>query len=207
MKKLLLSLTLVALAAAGASAQEENFGTQRKGKHEHGMALEKLNLTDKQKADIEKINVDFKNRMVNLKKEDDISVKEWNSRKETLRKQRRTEIQAVLTNEQKEQLKKMHQEGRAKQKHSSEERLEMMKDKLGLSNEQTAKIKELQSGFHNKIKSIRENESLAAADKKEQIRQVLKENHKKIESVLTEDQIEKLKELKQNRQGKKKVVG
>jgi hypothetical protein len=68
-----------------------------------------------------------------------------------------------------------------------------MKSTLGLTDEQSKKLKESQAGFQDKIKSIRENQSLSEDQKREQVRAIAKEQHEQLKSVLTPEQLQKMK--------------
>ena len=206
MKKLLLSFLTVALFSVCVSAQQREFGKHAGKKHHHGMDLQKLNLSDKQKTDIKNINADFREQMTALQKEDNLTVKDWKGRKQTLRKEYKAKLQSVLTAEQKEQLAKAKEERKAKQKQMAEERMGMIKQKLALTDDQSAKMKELHTGLRDQIRSIRENQSLAKEDKKAQIKELIKENHEKVKSILTEEQLQKLKDLRQEGRGKRHMT-
>jgi Spy/CpxP family protein refolding chaperone len=84
MKKLLVSVILTAISFSALQAQE---GPEfRKGKrHHHEMAIQKLNLSEDQKTKFRTLNEGFRKEMEELQKQDNITVKEWKSRKEKLR--------------------------------------------------------------------------------------------------------------------------
>src|SRR5215212_854464 len=174
MKKILLSVVIVALSAAGLNAQEKELGKHRmhgmQKKQHHGMAIQKLNLSEDQKAKFKSLNEGFRSQMQDLKKQDNITVKEWKSRKEKLRADHKSKIQGLLTKDQKDQLEKMKTERKEQHAKLGEKRMGMMKEKLGLTDVQSAKMKDLHSGLRDKIKNIRDNKSLAKEEKREQIK-------------------------------------
>ena len=204
MKKLIVSVILSAISFAAIQAQETT--EFRKGKrHHHEMALQKLNLSKDQKAQFKTLNEGFHKEMQDLKKQDNITVKEWKSRKEKLRNDHKKSIEGLLTQDQKEQLKKMKEDHKGQMAARGEKRMDMMKEKLALTDEQSAKMKELHSGLSEKMKGIRENKSLEPEQKKEQIQELMKQNKEKMKSILTEDQLKKLKEGKEKRFHRKQV--
>lgn len=204
MKKLIVSVILSAISFAAIQAQETP--EFRKGeRHHHQMALQKLNLSEDQKAQFKTLNEGFRKEMQELKKQDNITVKEWKSRKEKLRNDHKKNIEGLLTQDQKEQLKKMKEERKGEMAARGEKRMDMMKEKLALTDEQSAKMKELHSGLSEKMKVIRENKSLEPEQKKEQIQELMKQNKEKMKSILTEDQLKKLKDGKEKRFHRKQV--
>jgi Spy/CpxP family protein refolding chaperone len=202
MKKIVASFLVLAIVI-GANAQHEGHKGMRK-KQRHGMAMEKLNLSDDQKTKFKTLHEDFRKQMQALNKQDNLTVKEWRARKETLRKEHKSKIETILTKEQKDQVSKMKEERKTRGKKMGEKRAGMMKQHLNLTDDQSKKIKELNTGLHDKIKNIRENETLAREQKREQIHGLMKENHEKMKSILTEEQLKKVKEMKDVKQLKQK---
>lgn len=95
------------------------------------------------------------------------------------------------------QTKEMTPEERA------EKKSEHMAKELGLSEEQKMKVEALFEGVHEKNQGIKENSSLTAEQKKEQ----MKANHEfvdqQLQTILTEDQYKKHQELKEQHRAKK----
>jgi Spy/CpxP family protein refolding chaperone len=204
MKKLIVSVILAAISFSAIQAQEAPFN---KGKRQHHkMALDELNLSEDQKAKFKTLNEDFRKEMQDLKKQDNITVKEWKSRKEKLRSDHKKSIEGLLTNDQKDQLKKMKADREVQSAARGEKRMAMMREKLALTDEQSAKMKELRSAMSEKMKGIRENKSLEPEQKKEQMKDLMKQNKEKMKSILTDDQLKKLQEIKHQKGDKRKVV-
>src|SRR5258708_38178968 len=130
MKKIFLPLLMIALAAGALQAQKPG---KMKMKHQQGMMAQKLNLTEDQKAKFKSINEDFRKQMQDLKKKDDITVKEWKTRKENLMKDHIEKMQSVLTADQKTEIRKMKDDRQSKMKERNEKRFDRMKQKLSLT--------------------------------------------------------------------------
>jgi len=206
MKKILFSFLFVGAAAIAANAQQHEGKHEMKKRHHHKMMMaQKLNFSEEQKTKLKTIHEDFRKQMQVLEKQDQLTVKEWKSRKQALRKEHKAKLESVLTKEQKDQLARMKEERQAKRKQMAEKKLKVMKQHLGLTEKQTTQIKDLHAGLRLKIESIRQNESVDKAAKREQIQALVKENHEKMKSILTEEQLKKMKEMKQ-RHGKSKMV-
>lgn len=203
MKKIFLSLLIIALAAGAINAQKPVHG---KMKQKHGAAIQKLNLTDKQKEEFKAINEGFRKQMAELKKKDDITVKEWRSKQAQLMRDHHDKMQSVLTADQKGQLDKMKEERKVKMKEMGEKKAAMMKEKLALTDEQSKKLKEMREANAAKIKAIHENKSLTPEQKMEQSKELKKQGKDQLKSILTEEQLKKIQERKVKEKGHKKVI-
>ena len=169
MKKIILSALVLSLAVA-VKAQEipERKGERpmmMNGKHKghHPMAgieMQKLNLTDAQKEQFKTQRESFRKQMEELKKNDNITVKEWKSRMETLKKDQKTKMQGILTNDQKAQLEKMKVEQKAMGEIDAKARMEKMKLHLGLTDEQAAKMNKNHTEMAAKMKALREDDKM-----------------------------------------------
>lgn len=169
--------------------------------HRDGMDLKKLNLTEDQKAKFKSQKEAFHKQMEELKKNDNITVKEWRSKMENLRKEHKASMDGILTPEQKTQMQKMKEEGKAKREAFDKKRGERMKTELGLTDEQSAKMESNRKEMGEKMKAIRENKSLNDDQKKEQMKELFKKQKENMKSVLTEEQLKKLKESHRGHDG------
>jgi hypothetical protein len=203
MKKIALSLLIATMAVVTLQAQDTNPYQHKMHKgHDFGMMAEKLNFSEDQKASMKKINEDFHAQMDELKKNDNITVKEWKSRMETLRKGHQAKMQGLLTNDQKAQLEKMKTEGQAMHEADAKARMEKMKIKLGLTDDQVAKLNTSRSDMMGKMKALRENNSLDEGSKREQMKELMKQQKENMKSILTEEQLKKWQEAKKEGHGK-----
>lgn len=204
MKKIILSTLVLSLAFA-LQAQEI---PDRKGerptlierkKHHRGMEFQKLNLTEEQKAKFKSQDESFRKQMDALKKNDNITVKEWKAKAENIRKEHKANINGILTSDQKAQIEKRKVE--VKEKHASmrKEKGEKMKTALGLTDKQSAKIQSNRKEIGEMMKSLRESNSLSDEQKKEQMKEMMKKQKESMKSILTEEQLKKLKEIKHKR--------
>lgn len=73
------------------------------------------------------------------------------------------------------------------------ERLEMMKEKLGLTPEQVEKIKAAFEKDREKLMALREDTSLSREQKGEKMRELFKSQMESIRPILTPEQVEKWK--------------
>ena len=83
------------------------------------------------------------------------------------------------------------------------ERLKMMTEKLGLTEEQQGKIKAIIEKNMPKAKELREDTALSQEDKRAKMQELRKAEVEEIRAVLTPEQQEKMKELRQAGKGAK----
>jgi Spy/CpxP family protein refolding chaperone len=209
MKKIIVTAFALAVATLVTQAQEKPEGRhERHGRHgagHHKEFLQKLNLSEEQKLKFKALNESYHKQMQDLKKKDDITVKDWKGQKKSLREDLKAKVQGLLTSEQKAQMQKMRQERSEKRKEASEERMQRMKTRLGLSDDQVTKLKAERSGIGEKMKAIRENKSLSDEQKKEQFKQLREKQKESMKTILTDEQMKKLKEGKHKRSPKQTV--
>jgi Spy/CpxP family protein refolding chaperone len=199
MKKMIFSLLVLSMAVAVKAQEIPERKTERprmmEGKRHHGdVDMKKLDLTEDQKVKFKTQNESFHQQMEELKKNDNITVKEWKAKAEALRKEHKAKIDGILTADQKQKLEKMKAEGKERQEGMMKERGEKMKTLLGLSPEQSSKMEANRKEMGEKMKALRENSSLSEDQKREQMRELHKKQEESMKSILTEEQLKKLKE-------------
>lgn len=211
MKKITLSILALSLALTAIQAQEKTNEAGKKeakeyrhhpGKHrkQHHADFKKLNLSQEQQDKLININKDYRAGVADLKKQEaTTTVKNYKAQMQTLNKKRRSEVDNVFTKEQKDQLQQMRTERKRKFDTADKGRTEKMKSALGLSDDQSAKLKALRAGTQEKIKEIRANKALSDTQKKEQVVAAFKKQHEDMKSILTPEQIKKMEHFKSRR--------
>src|SRR6185312_4415297 len=120
MKKYLIALTAFTLTAFAVNAQSTNNSSESSATHEtakmhhkHGkyrhrhhrnFAIKQLNLSDAQKQQVKAMDDDYRNKLNNLEKDDNITLKDYRSQKASLQKERKEKFQGILTTDQKNQI-------------------------------------------------------------------------------------------------------
>jgi Spy/CpxP family protein refolding chaperone len=214
MKKIILSALVLSFTIAATAQEIPERKTERpaihdrmkhKGKGNHDM-IKELNLTDAQKQQMKAQREEFRGQLSALKKNDNITVKEWKSKMEGLRKEQKAKMDGILTSEQKATMEKMKTEGKAKHESRMKERGEQMKKELGLSADQSAKMEKNRAEMGKQLKTIREDKTLTDEQKKEKSKELMKQQKEKTKSILTEEQQKKMKEMREHKprmEGKK----
>jgi 6-phosphofructokinase len=107
---------LMLFLAAGAVAQAQTTPTDKKekirteGRQMHKQMHDELNLSTEQKAQLKSIYEKQKAEMMAIKANDKISAEQKKEQMKTLKQQYRTQRETVFTVEQKEKIKKFHEQ-------------------------------------------------------------------------------------------------
>jgi Spy/CpxP family protein refolding chaperone len=210
MKKIFVTVFAVAFSIVAVQAQEiperKHDGVHRDGgKKRHGKQMENLNLSEEQKTKLKALNEAHQKEMADLGKKDNISVRESREKKESLRKDHMTKVQGLLTPEQKAQVEKNKEDRKAKMQEMEKSRGERMKKELNLTDEQSAKLDANKKEMSAKMKSLRDDKSLTEEQKRAKSKELRKQQMESMKSVLTDEQMKKMKEGKK-RGGKKKAT-
>ena len=213
MKKIILSALVLSMAFA-VNAQgipdrkSDKPGMMHKKKHHRGgMEMKSLNLSEDQKAKFKSQNEAFRTQMQDLKKNENITVKEMKEKSEAIRKQHKQSVQNILTTEQKAKLEEMKKEGRQRSEDARNSRGDRMKTELNLTADQQAKMQTSRKAVGEQMKAIRANTALSDEQKREQMKELHKKQQENMKSILTKEQLEKLKDKRSGRDGMKKKTG
>jgi Spy/CpxP family protein refolding chaperone len=210
MKNIFLSLFTIITLAFSAKAQDDNTpktedanDQKKEYRYEHHgfdqqKMADKLHFTDEQKTQFESINSDFKTRIEALEKEN-LTEHELKEKKQALVKERMEKVQALLTPEQKTQMQQCRKEGKGRREMNQGNRMEKIKSSLNLSDEQVEKMKAQREEFKSKEESIKNDQSLTADQKNEQLKSLRESKMNTFKSILTPDQLKKLEEMKDKR--------
>lgn len=215
MKQLLIAASAFFLIAGSAQAQstqkDSAFRKHQRGgfHHKPGMGMKDLNLTDAQKKQFKDLNDSYRKQYTDLRNNKSLGADEQKTKMRALRKEQFGKMQSILTDEQKTKLAAQrkdwgkkgdfaHRGGQSRGKG-----FEKMKTQLGLTDDQSAKLKANRADFHTKAKAIRGNSSLTEDQKKEQVKTLAQQNRESLKSILTPEQMEKLKAGRKNKSGSK----
>src|SRR6187402_1428953 len=157
MKKIIV-LMLAMIVIIAVQAQKERTPGQQRGFRDKMMA-ERLKLSDEQKQKAKTLNEDYRKKMDELRKKDDILVKDWRNQMMELNKKHKEDMSALLSKEQKAQMEKYKVERKKMAELDAIARMEKMKLRLDLSNDQMERIKKQRTESLEKMKVIRENRS------------------------------------------------
>lgn len=168
----------------------------RHGHHHHnGRRGEGIHYTPEQHKQVAAINKDYHQKAQDLWKQDNITLKQYKSGLIALQKEKKDKLAALLTPQQKDQIaarKKRMDENRQVMEVA---RLERLKLRLNLTDDQVAKIKAGQENLHDQAKAIHENDNLLPQQKMEQMKALLAKRNDTYKAVLTPEQYSQFEKM------------
>jgi|GEM_PF-5345611 len=187
MKKIVFAVFALLFTSFIANAQP-GFG---KGQGGRDAMFEKLNLTEKQTSQMKDINNDFRTSMTDLQDNQQLSENEIAESKREIFIVRNKRIMSILSAEQLKQYEEIT--GSRSSGHFDD--VEFYREKLGLSQEQVDKFKELQGSMKEKEMNIMKNKDITD-EQRAQFRQAMdKNNYEILKTILTVDQMSKLSQM------------
>jgi small-conductance mechanosensitive channel len=144
--------------------------------------------------------------MDELRMKDDILVKDWRNQMTELNKKHKEDMSALLSKEQKEQIEKYKVDRKKMAEIDANARMEKMKLRLDLNDDQMARIKKQRSETLEKRKAIHENRSQDMMKKRVEMKTLIQKNKENMRSILTEEQLKKMKETRKPMPRKRRVL-
>lgn len=161
----------------------------------HRRRGEFIHYTPEQRLQVAAINKNYRQKTADLFNQDNITLKQYKTGLVALQKEKKDQLAALLTPQQKDQLaarrKRMDENIQVMQA----AHLERLKLRLNLSDDQVAKIKASQADLHNQVKAIHENESLLPQQKMEQMKTLLAKRNDTYKTVLTPEQYSQFEKM------------
>jgi Spy/CpxP family protein refolding chaperone len=207
MKKITVGIVLMMFLAFGASAQGKQKGHhgRHKAKHHREHLTKDLNLSEDQKQKMKAIGENHRRQRAELRKNENITVKEMRDRRASLAKEHKSAIDGILTQEQKNKIREQRNKSIEKRREMQAKRMEKMKKDLALTEAQSSQLKTMNEGYRSKFESLKKNESLDRSAKNEQFKALRQQHKGELKNVLTQEQIQKLDEMKKDKGGRRQV--
>ncbi len=158
-----------------------------------------LHFTPDQIKQMRTINMDFSRKSSALYSKDDLTLGEYKAQLQALQKDRRTKLQGLLSQEQKNKIAEFKKTRQENVQVKAAAHLERMKIHLQLSDSQVAAIKSQQQNLHAQVQTIRENDLLSRDQKSQQIQTLFFKHKDAIKSVLTPEQITAFENMRVHR--------
>jgi Spy/CpxP family protein refolding chaperone len=192
---------------AGAQDGKDKAGDYNWARGERGQRGEwghrdRIHYTPEQRQQVMSINSEYRKKSEDLFNKDNITLKEYKAGLIALRKEKKDRLEALLTPQQKDQIaarrKKMSENAQV----MGAARMERLKIRLSLSDDQVARIRSGEATLHAQAKAIHENDNLLPQQKMEQMKGLMAKREDVIKSVLTPEQQTKLEEMSRHRAGR-----
>jgi periplasmic protein CpxP/Spy len=197
MKQLITGIAALLLTTSVAFAQPT---TRQKDKMHHPkeMAMQQLNLSEDQKAEMKAAKEDFRSKMQALRSNENQTVKQLREGQASLMKAHQQKLESILTAEQKSKLATLKAQAKQQRQQMGAKHFDKLKQELGLTDQQAAELKKGQADAKSKLAAIRNNSGLDATSKREQLKQLHQEMKNNIDKVLTPEQKQKWEGMKKN---------
>jgi Spy/CpxP family protein refolding chaperone len=166
------------------------------GRHGEG-----IRYTPEQRRQIMAINKEYHQKAADLFTKDNSTLKEYKAGLIALQKEKKAKMEALVTPEQKEQLARRRKMAAENAQVMAAARMERLKLRLNLSDDQVSKIKAGQENLHNQVKAIHENDNLLPQQKMEQMKGLMAKRKDIFKSVLTPEQLSKFEQMEQHHRG------
>ena len=174
----------------------KHFGERMQRMHRN--IQHQLNLTYEQQKRLKSLHEDYAKKLADLAKDNDMTMGEYRKKRAALQQEQKEQMQNVFTPEQKNKLAELKQKAQDKMQQAREARLQKMKQQLNLTDEQVASIKSKQEDLHTQMKNVFSDNTLLPDEKKEKLRSLMDQQKENFNSVLTQDQLDKLQDMKRN---------
>jgi periplasmic protein CpxP/Spy len=157
---------------------------------------QKLGLTADQKAKIGPMLEEQQKQAQAIRNDSSLTPEQKKAKFTELRQSTRSQIEALLTPEQRSKLAAGHEggEGRGRMAANPEQRIDRLSQRLNLTDEQKSKLLPILQNQQSQMQSLRQDSSLTPEQRQEKAKQIRSETHKQVFSVLTPEQQKQLRE-------------
>lgn len=215
MKRIFMSAVALLLATAALQAQTDTAKAPRREHHkmQKNGAYKQMNLSAEQQAKLKSLREEAKQKRDALNSQK-LTEAERSAQLQALRKQHKAEVESLLTPVQKEELAKLKSERKAgmgnrksfrgdsttrNMKGGREDRSTSLRAELNLTAEQQAKAKEMRTDYKAKAETVRNDQALTQDQKREKLRELMKQHQEQFKTILTKEQQEKLQATRNER--------
>lgn len=164
------------------AAQQPQDDANRKP-HQSEKMREALKLSDDQYMKISEIRSQYRQSFDEVRK---TSREEFRS----IREKRDAEIDAILTDEQREKWNSIKEERRHKKPHYRKDGARDLKGKLNLSDEQVEGMKKAGKEFREQMHKVRKDSTTSHEDRRKEFQRIGQNYNDQVKSLLTESQYE-----------------
>jgi hypothetical protein len=179
--------------------RHNNFGRGREGWAGRGPGVR---YTPEQRRQVMAINKEYRQRSEDLFKKDNSTLKEYKAGLLALQTEKKSKLEALLTQKQKDDRIARTKRMSENIKVMAAARMERLKLRLNLTDDQVAKIKAGQENLRSQAKAIHENNSLLPQQKMEQMKDLMAQHKDMVKSVLTPEQQSQFEKMSHHRPGR-----
>ncbi len=170
-----------------------------------GSFAKDLQLTEDQQKQANQFRAEFKKQMQDLNKNESITVKEYRDKKFAMQQEQKLKMRSLLTADQKNIIEQKKKVEMAKKDEQHAIKLNHLKTKLNLTDEQVNKLNKQRGIMKEKMMALKENNQLDRTAKKEKMMALKNEMKANRDKIFTPEQLKKMEEMKKNKPNKKAV--
>jgi hypothetical protein len=163
--------------------------------------MSKLSLNAAQKEKMQLLRQERKKKMDELNANTSITVKAFNDKKTALRQEMKKKREAILTNEQKEQLAKTRNDNMQARENDFNQKIARQKSNLGLNDDQVNKMKSLREKIKTDMQLVKNDNKLNDQEKKMKIKSLRAQAKEEREKIYTKEQLKKIENHRQQKEG------
>jgi hypothetical protein len=184
------------------SACDHSQKRSNKGGHlrQHNIEMmSKLNLNADQKEKMKSLRQERKKKMDELNANTSITVKAFNDKKTALRQEMRKRREAILTNEQKDQLAKTRNDKMLARENNFNQKIARQKSNLGLNDDQVNKMKSLREKTKTDVALVKNDNKLNDQEKRVKIKSLMEKAKEERKHIYTKEQLNKIETHRQQK--------
>ena len=209
MKKLNVIMTSLLLVGASfvfsqEDAKKEKQSIQERASQKLDKLDEEVSLTNEQRDKIAIINSDYIARLETIRSNESLEKEEKKNQSKSLKKQWREDVKNELTEAQIEKLKANREKDKPSPEERAKNRVEKIDEIVDLDQYQKADLEALHIETAQKMHDIKSSPDLDDETKKAKVKEVKEASKDRMQEILSEEQLNKLKEHHKQKRSEKK---
>jgi hypothetical protein len=209
MKKLNVIMTSLLIIGASFVFSQEDVKKEKQSIEERASKkLDKLDdevdLTSEQRDKIATINSDYVTRLETIHSNESLEKEEKKNQSKSLKKQWREDVKNELTEAQSEKLKANREKDKTSPEERAKHRIEKIDEIVDLDQYQKADLEALHIETAQKMHDIKSSPDLDDETKKAKVKEVKEASKDRMQEILSEEQLTKLKEHRKQKKSEKK---
>ncbi len=178
----------------GAQAQSTPPADHQAGRSE-AWHKNRIHYTPAQRTQVMAINKEYRQKAADLFHQDNSTLKQYKAGLLALQKEKKDKLAALLTPQQKTEMAARRKRMDENKQVMEVARLERLRLRLNLSDDQVAKLKAGQENLRSQFKAIHENDNLLPREKWEQMKSLMAKRNDTYKSVLTPEQYSQFEKM------------
>jgi hypothetical protein len=159
----------------------------------------RIAYTPQQRKQLQAINAQYHQKAAELFKNDNLTLQEYKAKLLALERQKKAQVQGLLTPEQKTSIAKQRAAAQQNAQVRAAAHLERLKIDLQLSDQQVLAIKSQQENMRTQILAIRASDNLLATEKRDQIHELAMKRKDALKTILTPEQFSEMQTMHTHR--------